>query len=81
MLGPGDEILTWCAYIHACVLQDGDPEREDLGDLDLWALAPDHSRLVVNPRWLAHLQLRVLGQDGHPRRSRPADDDACNGRW
>ena len=51
-------------------LEEDDDEREDMGDIDLWCLSPDGLRLVVNPRWMHHLQGRLLGDDGHPRKAK-----------
>ena len=52
-------------------LEEDDEEREDMGDIDLWCLSPeDGGRLVVNPKWLVHLQGRLLGEDGHPRKAK-----------
>lgn len=47
-----------------------------MGDIDLWAVSDDGGELTVNPRWLEHLQARVLGEDGHPRKVRAEDGDA-----
>lgn len=41
-----------------------------MGDIDLWCLSPNEERLIVNPRWLLHLQGRLLGDDGHPRKAK-----------
>jgi len=43
-------------------------EEENMGDVDLWMLAEDGNALTVNARWLQHLQDRLLGDDGHPRK-------------
>ena len=45
-------------------------EEENMGDVDLWALANNGAALTVDSRWLAHLQDRLLGEDGHPRKVR-----------
>ncbi len=39
-----------------------------MGDVDLWALTEDGTGLTVNSKWLQHLQERLLGEDGHPRK-------------
>lgn len=52
-----------------------------MGDVDLWALSvsPEEGAeavaegggtvaLTVNPKWLQHLQERLLAEDGHPRK-------------
>ena len=44
--------------------------QEDMGDIDLWSLSPDGNSLVVNGRWLNHLQQRMLGQDGQPKKTK-----------
>mmetsp|Transcript_9701 Transcript_9701/g.26290 ORF Transcript_9701/g.26290 Transcript_9701/m.26290 type:complete len:665 (+) Transcript_9701:145-2139(+) len=49
-------------------------EEENMGDVDLWALANDGNALTVNARWLQHLQDRLLGEDGHPRKAKQAED-------
>jgi hypothetical protein len=41
-----------------------------MGDVDLWSVAPDGTSLTVNAKWLQHLQERLLGEDGHPRKVR-----------
>ncbi len=35
--------------------------------------------LTVNDKWLQHLQDRLLGEDGHPRKARPGEDPHSNG--
>lgn len=54
-------------------VQDED-EVEAMGDVDLFSLTPCGTALAVNPRWLTHLEERLLGEDGHPRKARPAED-------
>lgn len=41
-----------------------------MGDVDLWSLEgePGKQTLTVNAKWLQHLQERLLGDDGHPRK-------------
>lgn len=41
-----------------------------MGDVDLWSLEgePGKRTLTVNAKWLQHLQERLLGDDGHPRK-------------
>jgi hypothetical protein len=39
-----------------------------MGDVDLWELADGGNSLTVNKKWLQHLQDRLLGEDGHPRK-------------
>ena len=63
---------------------DDDGDDESIGDVDLFTLveAADavggRPALTVNPRWLAHLSRRVLGDDGAPRPARPGEDPhAC----
>ena len=36
-----------------------DEEEEGIGDVDLFTLAPDRSKLTVNAKWLHHLQVRL----------------------
>lgn len=45
-------------------------EEEVIGDVDLFSLSEDKSEITVNAHWLQHLQERVLGEDGHPRKVR-----------
>ncbi len=55
-------------------LQEEEDEEENMGDVDLFALTPDGSSLTVNAKWLQHLQERLLGEDGHPRKVAPGED-------
>jgi hypothetical protein len=55
------------------VLQEED-EGEAMGDVDLFALTPDAGALTVNGKWLQHLEERLLGEDGHPRKARGDED-------
>lgn len=48
--------------------QSEDDECEAMCDVDLWGLAPEGGALTVNAKWLTHLQSRLLGEDGHPRK-------------
>jgi hypothetical protein len=50
---------------HMVLLQE---EEEGIGDVDLFTLVDDSSRLAVNAKWLGHLAERQLGEDGHPRK-------------
>ena len=45
-------------------------DEEQMGDLDLWTLTPDGKALTVNAKWLQHLQDRLLGEGGDPRKVR-----------
>lgn len=45
-----------------------------MGDVDLFALACDGEALTVNAKWLQHLEDRLLGEDGHPRKAREGED-------
>jgi hypothetical protein len=49
-------------------------EGEAMGDVDLFALTPDAGALTVNGKWLQHLEERLLGEDGHPRKARGDED-------
>lgn len=49
-------------------------EEEAMGDVDLWSLAEEGAALTVNSKWLQHLQTRLLGEDGHPRRVQEGED-------
>lgn len=39
-----------------------------MGDVDLFTLTAGGGALTVNAKWLQHLQERLLGEDGHPRK-------------
>ena len=56
-----------------------DEEEENMGDIDLFTLAEGGQRVVVNPKWLQHLQERLLGEDGHPRKVKDGEDPARMG--
>ncbi len=45
-----------------------------MGDVDLWSLSEDGTCLTVNAKWLRHLQERLLGDDGHPRKVKGGED-------
>jgi hypothetical protein len=45
-----------------------------MGDVDLFALTAGGSALTVNGKWLQHLEERLLGEDGHPRKAREGED-------
>jgi hypothetical protein len=52
-------------------------DEEPIGDVDLFCLADDDAgapALRVHPKWMGHLQSRVLGADGQPRRAAPGED-------
>jgi len=42
--------------------------------VDLFALAKEGEALTVNSKWLQHLEERLLGEDGHPRKAREGED-------
>ncbi|WIA33521.1 hypothetical protein OEZ86_006646 [Tetradesmus obliquus] len=55
--------------------EDEEEEEGDaMGDVDLFALTPDGAALTVNGKWLTHLEERLLGEDGHPRKARGDED-------
>ncbi|KIY93744.1 hypothetical protein MNEG_14218 [Monoraphidium neglectum] len=54
--------------------EEEEEEEEQMGDVDLFALTPDGGALTVNAKWLQHLQERLLGDDGHPRKVRDGED-------
>jgi hypothetical protein len=58
--------------------QEEDEDEEAMGDVDLFALTPDGAGLTVNAKWLQHLQERLLGEDGHPRKVRARGQ---GGKW
>ena len=43
------------------VLQEGEAYT---ADVDLFMLSEDHARLVINPKWLQHLQVLMHDQPG-----------------
>jgi hypothetical protein len=49
-------------------------DDESMGDVDLFMLTADGKALTVNSKWLQHLQERLLGEDGHPRKATLAED-------
>ncbi|GLI67376.1 hypothetical protein VaNZ11_011557 [Volvox africanus] len=59
--------------------EDEEEEEENMGDVDLWSLNEENNSLTVNAKWLQHLQDRLLGEDGHPRRAKPGEDLGHNG--
>ncbi|GLC41576.1 hypothetical protein PLESTM_001216400 [Pleodorina starrii] len=59
--------------------EEDEEEEENMGDVDLWSLTEETSSLTVNAKWLQHLQDRLLGEDGHPRRAKPGEDPGHNG--
>lgn len=44
-------------------------EEEAIGDVDLFTLTESGDALTVNAKWLQHLEERLLGEDGHPRKA------------
>ncbi len=63
------------------VQEEEDDDDENMGDVDLFTLTEERGALTVNSKWLSHLQERLLGEDGHPRKVRPAaaPDGAADG--
>lgn len=59
-------------FLH--VFPQEEDEGEAMGDVDLFALTHDGSALTVNSKWLQHLEERLLGEDGHPRKAKPGED-------
>ena len=69
-----------------CLSLQAEEDEENIGDVDLWSLvmedegeggkdgAPKPKALTVNEKWLQHLQERLLGEDGHPRKAKPGED-------
>ena len=67
--------LTTKLKIEASELETLDEEEDDpIGDVDLFSLIDDGKALEVNRKWLEHLQSRILGEDGQPRRSTLKED-------
>lgn len=59
-----DSQQSW-TFCMSCFPQE---DEESMGDVDLWELADEGNALTVNAKWLQHLQDRLLGEDGHPRK-------------
>eukprot|EP00884_Botryococcus_braunii_P009363 jgi/Botrbrau1/18428/Bobra.0072s0020.2 len=59
--------------------QQDQQEEEGIGDVDLFSLTEDRTALTVNAKWLQHLQERLLGEDGHPRKAVRGEDEAKMG--
>ena len=60
-------------HCHTGVSSDLPPvaqeeEENGIGDVDLFTLVDEGGGLEVNAKWLQHLQERLLGEDGHPRK-------------
>jgi hypothetical protein len=51
-----------------------DEDEENMGDVDLWCLVDDGKALMVNEKWLQHLQERLLGEESQPRKAKPGED-------
>lgn len=49
-------------------------EEEAIGDVDLFTLTDSGDALTVNAKWLQHLEERLLGEDGHPRKASGEED-------
>lgn len=60
-------------------LEEEDAEEEPIGDVDLFTLVEDGNAMRVNEKWLTHLQSRVLGEDGQPRRAKQDEDPFAMG--
>lgn len=63
-------VLTSIAPLCLQEEEDGEP----MGDVDLFALTPEGQALTVNSKWLQHLEERLLGEDGQPRKAREGED-------
>lgn len=63
-----------CVLRVCCVCVQDDGDAEAMGDVDLFALANEGEALTVNSKWLQHLEERLLGEDGHPRKAREGED-------
>ena len=53
-------------------------EENGIGDVDLFTLVDEGGGLEVNAKWLQHLQERLLGEDGHPRKVCLPHARGCN---
>ncbi|KAK9806100.1 hypothetical protein WJX72_001362 [[Myrmecia] bisecta] len=83
---PPDEVARICEWLTEKVDGFGakikpeakdiveEEEEEGIGDVDLFTLTEDGSKLMVNAKWLQHLQERLLGEDGHPRKVKDGED-------
>ncbi|GAX74273.1 hypothetical protein CEUSTIGMA_g1722.t1 [Chlamydomonas eustigma] len=59
--------------------EEEEEDDENMGDVDLWSLVNEGKTLTVNEKWLQHLQDRLLGDDGHPRKTKAGEDPFSNG--
>ena len=73
-LWPRAIVLFLSAFCDTCSLNGPlcptEQEEEAIGDVDLFTVSEDGKELTVNAKWLQHLQERLLGEDGHPRKAR-----------
>lgn len=65
---------TCLLLLSSCPCSQDDDDAEAMGDVDLFALAKEGEALTVNSKWLQHLEERLLGEDGHPRKAREGED-------
>lgn len=45
-------------------------EEEGIGDVDLFSLINEHTKLTINAKWLQHLQVQQTPQNGLPFHNR-----------
>mgnify|MGYP001807241185 CR=1 FL=1 len=67
-------MLPLCSLLLILPPKQDDDDAEAMGDVDLFALAQEGEALTVNSKWLQHLEDRLLGEDGHPRKAREGED-------
>ena len=61
---------SWDRQCRAAKPWVQEEEENGIGDVDLFTLVEGAEALEVNAKWLQHLQERLLGEDGHPRKAR-----------
>lgn len=54
--------------------EEVEEEEEAMGDVDLLSVSEDGKDIIVNEKWLHHLNERILGDDGHPRKAKSDED-------
>ncbi|KAK9824008.1 hypothetical protein WJX72_006929 [[Myrmecia] bisecta] len=78
---PPDEVARICEWLTEKVdsfanelqpedqdgLEEVQEQKQGIGDIDLFTLSEDGSKLVINKSWLHHLQERRVGDDGVTR--------------
>ncbi|BDA41097.1 probable inactive ubiquitin carboxyl-terminal hydrolase 54 at C-terminar half [Coccomyxa sp. Obi] len=69
-----DKVDGFSARIKPEPKEVEEEEEEGIGDVDLFSLINEHTKLTINAKWLQHLQERLLGEDGNPRKTKDGED-------